>query len=354
MGFGLNEEQELIRTSIREFMAGECPREAAHELDEADEFPQGLLQKLADLGFCGLCVPEELGGAGRNLLSAAIVVEEIAALSPALASGFFSIALRGGAVLAELGSDEQKTSLLPRIADGSLLVTHALQATGIAATPDGDDWLLAGSQPFVSLGARADFLLARARTTALGCRGTGFETLRFEQVRLTAADVLGGRGRLHQGAKQARFLRAVDRLGVAAAGVGIAQGAFDYAADYARQRVQFSRPIADFEAIQQKFAQLAGAIRADRLLLYEACWRADRRQAFELEAAMAASRATSLARRAALEAIQILGGQGYMLESDAQRSLRDALVLLTGAERDSQLQCTVGALLGIGNSPEWT
>ena len=380
MGFGLSEEHELIRDSIREFMAGECPRERSRELDEAGEFPRALLQELAELGFCGLCVPEEYGGAGRSLLGAAIVVEEIASLSPALAGGFLSIALRGGAVLAELGSEDQKRGLLPRIVAGELLFTHALQAGELSVSRSGDDFLLSGSQSGVGLGAQADVLLARARTSAasgeetggaifllagdapglrregiaaVGCRGTGLDRLYFDNVRVGAADMLGGPARLQQGAEQMRVVEAIDRLGVAAAGVGIARGAFDYAADYARQRVQFGRPIAEFEAIQQKFAELAGALRADRLLLYEACWQADRGRSFELEAAMAASRATALARRASLEAIQILGGQGYMMESDAQRSLRDSLVMFAGAEREAHLACTVAALMGIGRAPQW-
>ncbi len=176
----------------------------------------------------------------------------------------------------------------------------------------------------------------------------------FDGVRLTKEDLLGGPEQAHNGARQARLLRAVDRLAVAAGGVGIAQGALDYAADYARQRVQFGRPIAEFEAIQQKFAEVAVSVRAARLLLYEACWRAERQQSFELEAAAAAAQATSVARRTCLEAVQILGGQGYMLESDAQRYLRDSLVLFSGAERVGQLACEVGALMGIGREPEWT
>lgn len=389
MEFGLSEEHELIRGSIREFMAGECPRDRARELDEASEFPEELLQQLGQLGFCGLCVPEEYGGAGRSLLGAAIVVEETAALSPALAGGFISVALRGGAVLAELGSDAQKERLLPPVAGGALLFTHAVDAEGVDAAraeahstveESRDDFLLSGSAAHVSLGTRADYLLAlarvdpgsdeetrsslfvipadapgvrRASAATVGYRGTGLDRVRFEGVRLGGDDLLGGPEQLHQGAKQARYLQAVDRLGTAAAGVGIAQGAFDYAAEYARQRVQFGRPIAEFEAIQQKFAEVAGAIRADRLLVYEACWRADQGWSFEIEAAMAAARATALARRASLEAVQILGGQGYMLESDVQRSLRDSLVLFTGAERDAHLQCTVAALLGIGGPPAW-
>jgi alkylation response protein AidB-like acyl-CoA dehydrogenase len=116
--------------------------------------------------------------------------------------------------------------------------------------------------------------------------------------------------------------------------------------------VQFERPITEFEAIQHKFVEMAIAIRSARLLLYEACWRADMGVPFRLEAGMAALRATSLARSVALEALHILGGQGYMLESDAQRYLRDSLVLFSGGEGSGWLKSSVGALLGVGRAPE--
>jgi alkylation response protein AidB-like acyl-CoA dehydrogenase len=116
--------------------------------------------------------------------------------------------------------------------------------------------------------------------------------------------------------------------------------------------VQFGRPITEFEAIQHKFVEMAIAIRSTRLLLYEACWRADMGVSFQLEAGMAALRATSLARSVALEALHILGGQGYMLESDAQRYLRDSLVLFSGGEGSGWLKSSLGALLGVGRAPE--
>jgi butyryl-CoA dehydrogenase len=382
MEFGLNEEQELIRASIREFMAGECSRDEARELDEAGKFPKELLEKLAELGFCGLCVPEEFGGSGRNLLGTALVLEETATLCPALAAGFAAISLRGGEVIAALGNREQKERLLPRIAQGGLLFSSALNRPGISFEEDtAGGFLLSGTEPLISPGERADYLLVPARPVkgaepeagsslfvipadsprleyvvapTVGHRGSGSCSVVLESVRLRGKDILGGTEQQYQGDEQGRFLLSLDRLATAAMGVGIAQGAFDYAADYASQRVQFGRPIADFEAIQKKFADVAMSIRSTRLLVYEACWRADQKLSFELEAAVATSRATALARQASLEALQILGGQGYMLESDVQRYLRDSLVLLPAAESRQLLDCQVGALLGIGKRPDWS
>jgi len=386
--FGLTEEQQLIRDSVRDFMAGECPREVARALDERREFPGELLKKLAELGFCNLTVPQELDGAGPNLLGAAIVVEEIAKTCPALAAAFAATTFRGGQVLGSLGSSAQKESLLPQLAAGGLLVSYALceprgmtfRAAGrTRAVMEGEAFVLTGTKTFVRLADQAGHLLTLAETggddeadsatsifvvpardrrvrsraiESLGYRGAGFFTVTFEEVRIDADRILGGSDQLNRGAEQVPVLAAMDQLAAAAAGVGLAQGAYEYAADYAGERVQFDRPITEFEAVQHKFVEMATAIRSSQLLLYDACWRADRGVSFQLEAGMAALRATSLARSAALEALHILGGQGYMLESDAQRYLRDALALFAGGEGSGWLKSTVGALLGVGRPPE--
>jgi alkylation response protein AidB-like acyl-CoA dehydrogenase len=387
LAFGLTEEQQLIRDTVREFMAGECPREKARELDEHGTFPGELLQKLAALGFCNLTVPQEFDGAGPNLLGAAIVVEEIARSCPTLACAFASTTFRGGQVLGSLGSSAQKEKLLPQLATGSLLFSCALSEPDgksslearTFAVMEGDVFVLTGTKTFVRLVEKADHLLTLAETRgdaegdpvasvflvpasdrgvrsqaieSLGYRGAGMSTVTFEGVRLGTDRILGGSDQMHRGAEQVRLLAALDQLAVAAEGVGLANGAHAYAAEYAAERVQFGRPITEFEVIQHKFVEMEIAIRSARLLLYEACWRADMGVSFQLEAGMAALRATSLARSVALEALHILGGQGYMLETDAQRYLRDSLVLFSGGEGSGWLKSSVGALLGVGRAPE--
>jgi alkylation response protein AidB-like acyl-CoA dehydrogenase len=244
---------------------------------------------------------------------------------------------------------------------------------------EGDVFVLTGTKTFVKLAEQADQLLTLAETggdaegdakasvflvpagdrgvqsqaiESLGYRGAGVGKVSFEGVRLGTDRILGGSDQVHRGAEQVRLLAALDQLATAAAGVGLADGAYAYAAEYAAERVQFSRPITEFEAVQHKFVEMATAIRATRLLLHEACWRADTDLSFQLEAGMAALRATSLARSVALEALHILGGQGYMLESDAQRYVRDALTLFSGGEGSGWLKSSVGALLGVGRAPE--
>jgi alkylation response protein AidB-like acyl-CoA dehydrogenase len=385
--FGLTEEHLLIRDTVREFMTGECPREKARELDARGAFPGELLQKLGELGFCALTVPQESTGESPNLLGAAIVVEEIARTCPTLASAFAATTFRGGQVLSSLGSSAQKEDLLPQLATGKLLFSCALSEPDgkssaearTFAVMEGDGFVLTGTKAFVRLAEKADHLLTLARTSgdaeadtgpsvflvsardrgvrsqpveSVGYRGADLSTVSFEGVRLGTDRILGGSDQLHRGAEQVRLLAALDQLAVAAEAVGLANGAYAYAAEYAGERVQFGRPITDFEAIQHKFVEMAIEIRSTRLLLYEACWRADAGLSFQLEAGMAALRATSLARCVALEALHILGGQGYMLESDAQRYLRDSLVLFSGGEGSGWLKSWVGALLGVGRAPE--
>ena len=382
MNFHLTDEQEFIQATIRKFIANECPRDVARELDAGRLFPGELLQELAGLGFCGLTVPEEYGGAGRNLLGAIMVIDELATICPTLAGAFAGIALRGGHVISALGSEKQRRDLLPAVADGSILFSYAL---GDAADRAADDphptttrhegtFYLSGTRTHVALADQADCLLTLARTdedagpehgstifivdTSLpgiqlteieqvGFQGIGLYRVAFDEVSVPAEAILGGVDRLNRGWEQARQIRAVQHIETAAYGLGIARGAYDYASDYAGERVQFGQPIAQFEAIQHMLVDVATEIRATRLLLYQAGWLADQGRPFGLEAAMAGVRATELARKAALQGLHILGGYGYTTEYDAQRYVRDSLALLDGAETSELLKNRIGELLGL-------
>ncbi|MFQ5596202.1 MAG: acyl-CoA dehydrogenase family protein, partial [Anaerolineae bacterium] len=382
MNFHLTDEQEFIQATVRKFIANECPRDVARELDAGRLFPGELLQELAGLGFCGLTVPEECGGAGRNLLGAIMVIEELATICPTLAGAFAGVALRGGQVISALGSEKQRQDLLPAVADGALLFSYALGNAADGATDDpyltatrqGEAFYLNGAQSHVALADQADCLLTLAHTdedagpehgstlfivdTSLpgiqlteieqvGFQGIRLYQVAFEGVELPADAVLGGADWLNRGWEQARQIRAVQHVETAAYGLGIARGAYEYALAYARERVQFGQPIAQFEAIQHMLVDVATEIRATRWLLYQACWLADQGRPFALEAAMAGVRATDLARRAALQGLHILGGYGYTMEYDAQRYVRDSLALLDGAETSELLKNQIGEMLGL-------
>lgn len=384
MDFRLSEEQEFIRDTVRRFIARKCPREAARELDERGAFPAELLRQLAETGFCGLNNPEEYGGAGRGLLGSVVVVEELATICPPLAGAFSRVALWGGKVLSEWGSEEQQRAFLPGIAGGSLLFTGAVAesspdggATGAGASAVrlGDEFILNGEIAHVPLAREAHFVLTPARvelgadpnavtsmlvvdaaspgirlteTPKIGFRGAGLWRMAFEAVRVPASGVLGGVASLGRGREQCQSLLAIEQVETAAIGLGIAQGAFDYAARYAKERVQFGQAIVRFEAIQQMLVGMAVEVRATRHLLYEACWRADGGEAFGLEAATAKLYAVDTARKVALQGLHVLGGYGFMMEYDAQRYVRDSLALLAGSEPMEALKSSVGGLMGLG------
>ncbi|MFQ5578212.1 MAG: acyl-CoA dehydrogenase family protein [Anaerolineae bacterium] len=377
MDFNLTDEQQFIRETIRKFMARECPRETAHALDEAGTFPAGLLAKVAAMGFCALTAPEAFGGGGPNALGAAMVVEEIATLSPALAGGVAAANFFGGQVIAALGSEAQQETFLPAIAAGERLFTLALSEPDVppdaetlqtTALPHGDDAFgLRGRKTSVPLAAHADFLLVPAQTAdgpaifivpadapgltlhpteTVGFRGAGISEATLEDAPAAAGDILGGED--GRGAAQTGFLQAVEHLAQAAIAVGLAQGAYHYTANYAGERAQFGQTLVQFEAIQHMLVDLAVDVEAARLLLYRACWLADAGRPFALPAAMAHLRATTLARQAGLHAVQVLGGYGYMAEYDAARAMRDSLTLLSGIETPEVVKNSVGDMLGLG------
>ncbi|RME51525.1 MAG: acyl-CoA dehydrogenase, partial [Caldilineae bacterium] len=182
-------------------------------------------------------------------------------------------------------------------------------------------------------------------TGTVGFRGAGMREAVLDDVPAAPADILGGE--TGQGAAQIAFLQAMDHLAQAAIGVGMAQGAYRYAARYAGERVQFGQPLVQFEAVRHMLVDLAVEVETARLLLYRACWLADAGQPFALSAAMAHLRATALARQAGTHAVQILGGYGYMAEYDAARALRDSLTLLSGIETPEVVKNSVGEMLGL-------
>ncbi len=381
MDFRLTEEQEVIRDTIRRFIARECTREAAREADEKGDFPEHLYRPLADNGFCGLVVPEAYGGGGRNVLAATLIIEELSAVYPALAGAFSACALGGGKNLGDLGSPEQRERHLPSVVDGSALFANAILepeagydplVVGMTATPKGDGFLLSGVKQFVRVAGRAAAILTLARTDAdsgglsfflvdaktpgikagatglVGTASLGIGEVRFENVAVSRENVLGGPEGLNQGRKQWSVLREAEDLEVSACGLGLAQGAYDYAVQYAKERVQFGRPIIAFSAVKDMLVDMAVRIRATRLVARQAACLADEEKRCAAEAATARILAAETARKASMDCVQVLGGYGYTMEYDAQRYVRDAMVLLGGAGPQEMLREDLGAMLGLG------
>lgn len=382
MHFELTDEQKAIKETIRKFIAKECPREKVQKLDEQGEFPGEMLYKIAEMGFCGLVIPEEYGGGGQNVVGAVVVVEELSAIYPALAGAFIGSTFCGGKNLAELGSDEQKERYLPGLAEGSLLFSYGLYesggdcsgtAAGTFALQSTSGFLLDGTKSFVRLAERSDCFLVSARTgknsagrglslfivdskspgvqmkeiEKFGNKGMRLWTVQFERVPVPQENLLGGPERLNHGEEQLKTVLESENLETAACALGIAQGAYSYAAGYAKERIQFERPIIQFEAVLHMLVDMAVDIEAGRLLTYRAGWLAEQGRRSLPEATVARAYTSEAARKASLNCLQILGGYGYTMEYDAQRYVRDSLVLLDGFKTAEALKNTLGSLLDL-------
>lgn len=369
MEFELNEQQRMARDLARDFAARELAPIAAR-IDRTGEFPWATIKKAAGLGMLGSPIPEEYGGAGFDNVSYALVIEE---LGRACGSTALTIAAHTALVAYPIllfGTEEQKQKYLVPLAQGETLGAFGLTepeagsdagATRTHAELRGDEWLINGSKTFITSGSVAGVVVITARTdegegTAgisniiveagapgfragqplekMGLHGSVTTELFFEDCRVPAANLLGKRG---QGFRQ--FLAALDggRVGIGALSVGIAQGALDYALDYAKTRVQFRRPIAELQAIQFMLAEMATQVDAARLLVWRAAYRKDQGLPFSKEAAMAKMFASEMGERVCHQAIQILGGYGYIREHPVERMYRDIRLMEIG-EGTSQVQ----------------
>ncbi len=354
----LTEEQELVRRTAREFATHELLPKAA-EIDREARYPAEAVRRLGELGFMGMFVPERYGGAGLDVVSYVLAMEEI---NRADASVGVIMSVNNSLVcdsILHAGSEEQRTAWLARLAKGELLGCFALSepqagsdASNLrcAARRDGDAWIIRGTKNFITSGAHADVIVLFAQSepdarhrgiTAflverksagvivakqehkLGIRGSDTTQLLFEDVRVADAQRLGEIG---GGFRLA--MRALDggRIGIAAQALGIARACLEDSLAYAKQREAFGKPIAEFQAIQWKLADMATETDAARLLTLRAATLKDRRERFTAEAAMAKLFASDVAVRAARECVQIFGGYGYISDFPAERHYRDAKI----------------------------
>jgi alkylation response protein AidB-like acyl-CoA dehydrogenase len=355
--FDLTPEQREIQAVARDFARDRIEPHAA-DWDRAHGFPRELIGQLAQLGLMGVCIPEEYGGAGADFVSYILVLEE---LSRADAGVGVTVAVHTSAVtlpILAFGSDEQKSRFVPPLARGELVGAFALTepeagsdagSLRTAAVEDGDGWTITGSKQWITNGAFGGTVLLFARTdqSTPGAAGVSAFLLDGDQVQVTREEEkLGlnssstvdllidgarvGRDRLlHEEGKGFSIAMATldgGRIGIAAQAVGIAQAAYDVAREYALERKQFGKRIAEFQAIQWKLADMATEIDAARLLVHRAAWLKERGLPHTEEGAKAKLYASSVARRQTGEAIQILGGYGYTKEFPVERYYRDAKI----------------------------
>ncbi len=356
--FDLTDEQRLIQRTAREFAdAVIAPR--ARALDETETFPSEHLPKLAELGFLGIIIPEEYGGAGLGQIEQVLIMEEI---QRACASTGVTVSVHNSLVagpIVKFGTEDQKRRYLPRMARGEILGAYCLSepnygsdAAGLEASyaRRGDRFVLNGTKAWITNGdhagiyivfATADrsrgskgisaFLVERGfpglsvgkKEEKLGIRASSTVQIHLEDCEVPLENLLGAEG---EGFKIAMDTLDGGRIGIATQAVGIAQACLDRSVKYAKERKQFGKPIAEFQAIQWKIANMAMEIDAARLLTYRAAALRGAGRACTRESSMAKLFASEVANRAAREAVQIHGGWGYMAEYDVERLYRDAKI----------------------------
>jgi short-chain 2-methylacyl-CoA dehydrogenase len=377
MNYELTEEQELLRRTVRDFAESRVAP-VAEEIDREERFPYELVAEMAELGLMGIPISEEYGGAGADTVSYAIAIEELTRIDSSVAITVAAHTSLGTMPIYLYGSEEQKREWLPRLASGEALAAFGLTepnagsdagATRTRAELRDGEWVVNGSKIFIT-NAGTD-ISACVTITALtgddeisniivpngtpgyeisapmrklGWHASDTRELSFKDCSVPESNLLGPRGKgFHQ------FMEILDggRISVASMGVGLAQGAYDLAFAYAKEREQFGRPIARFQAIQFALADMATEIEAGRQLVYRAAWLKDAGKPFGLAAAQAKLYTGLLSNRAVNSALQIHGGYGFIEESAIARLYRDQKILEIGEGTNEVQRMVIGKLLGL-------
>jgi short-chain 2-methylacyl-CoA dehydrogenase len=377
MNHELTQEQELLRRTVREFAESKVAP-VAEELDREERFPYELVQELAELGLMGIPIAEEYGGAGADTVSYAIAIEELTRIDSSVAITVAAHTSLGTMPIYLYGSEEQKQHWVPQLASGAKLAAFGLTeasagsdagATRTRAELRDGQWIVNGSKMFIT-NAGTD-ITACVTITALtsddeisniivpngspgydisapmkklGWHASDTRELSFKDCAVPEGNLLGPRGK---GFRQ--FMEILDggRISVAAMGVGLAQGAYDLAFTYAKERQQFGRPIAKFQAVQFALADMATEIEAGRQLVYRAAWLKDQGKDFALAAAQAKLYTGLLSNRAVNAALQIHGGYGFMEEYAISRLYRDQKILEIGEGTNEVQRMVIAKLLGV-------
>ncbi|HLR15900.1 MAG TPA: acyl-CoA dehydrogenase family protein [Bacillota bacterium] len=373
MNFDLTEEQQMIRKMARDF-ADEVIRPRAIEIDTTATFPEDIFKEMGKLGFMGIPFPESVGGSGGDTISYALAVEEIGRACGSTGLSYAAAVSLGASPINQFGTEDQKETFLKPLASGQALGSFGLTepnagsdagGTKTTAKIDGDEYVISGEKCFITNASFAKTVIVTAVTgkdergkniisailvptnaegvtitsnyDKMGVRGSDTAEIVLDNVRVPLSNLLGDE---KEGFKQ--FLTTLDggRISIAALGLGIAQASLDKSLLYAKERMQFGRPISSFQAIQFKLADMSMEIELARNMVMKAAWLKDQGRPFSKEAAYAKLFATETAVRAADEAIQIHGGYGYMREYEVERYLRDAKLLVIG-EGTSEIQRVV-------------
>lgn len=358
MDFALSQDHNVLRDSVRDFVQNEV-KPLAISIDQEHKIPDELIAKMSEMGLLGCFLPEEYGGAGLDILSYVLVVEEVSkacASSGVLISAHSSL---GCSPIYQFGTEEQKKKYLPDMATGRkigcILLTEPDVGSDVAGMTtmyrrEGDEFVITGGKTFITNGAclgtgvvfathdkslkhkgisvfimdlKSPGVTVLKNEDKLGIRGSYTTAFALDDVRVPVANLLGKEG---QGFKVAMETLNGGRIGIASQALGIAEGAYGLALAYAKERKQFRAPISKLQAIQFKLADMYLRIEASRLLVYKAAWMKDNKMNYAMESAMCKLFAAETAMYVTKEAVQIHGGYGYIVEYEVERMYRDAKI----------------------------
>jgi len=381
MDFELTKSQIEIQKAARDFAKGEFDKELALELDQKHEFPTKIWKKAAELGFIGIHFPEKYSGQGLGVMENILVAEELCARDSTIGSAIVLASFASECIL-RFGSEELKTKFLPLVAEGKTLSAGAftepdhgsdITFMNTTAVKDGDEWVINGGKTFITNGCLAGFFTVLCQTdpeakpsyrgismilveadrkgvTAtdvghkMGIHMMSTAEVTFKDVRVPLTNLIGKEGK---GFYQVLEFFDESRILIAAQALGTAQGAFDRALAYVKQREQFGRKIADFQVTQHKLADMATKIELARLMTYKAAWNYDQGRIDPKLTSMAKMYAARTAVEVADEAIQLLGGYGYMAEYEVERFYRDAKITeIYEGTKEIQKNTIASAILG--------
>jgi alkylation response protein AidB-like acyl-CoA dehydrogenase len=361
MDFSLTEDQQAYRKMIQDFIKRECSPALDREIEENERFPEELMPKLAATGVFGLCFPQEYGGYGGNALDFCLAVEELTYGSEAAAACYLLPVFFAGQMILLNGSEEQKRTFLPKIIAGKLKGAFALtepeagsdaSAVTTRGTADGPDhFRINGHKHYISGADVADYIMTVTRTdndkhngltifmvdrkspgvkirktAKLGSRCVSLCEIDYDEVRVSKDQIIGGPDALNRGWYHMMASLDMERIMVATAHVSLARKCYEAALKYAKERRQFGKVIGKFQAIQWQLVNMAMEIEAARNLTYKAAWRAAKGELMSIEGSMAKVFSTEMALRVSQSAMQVLGGQSYLMESDIQRWARMAML----------------------------
>ncbi len=381
MDFQLSKEQEAIRSAARDFAKGEFDREVALEHERGHTFPREIWKKACELGFIGIHFPEAYGGQDYGILENALVVEELCRQDSGLGIAI-SLADFASEIILRFGTEEQKTKYLIPLTEGKAISCGGftepdhgsdITAMNTTAVTDGDEWVVNGTKTFITNGTIGDYVTVLCQTDPdasptyrgqsviivergtsgftdsdvgekMGIKMTSTGELSFNEVRVPVSNLVGEKNR---GFYHVLEFFDESRIEIAAQALGIAQGAFERALAYTKERKQFGKKIAEFQVTQHKLADMATKIETARLLVYKAAWNYDQGRIDPKLTSMAKMYAARAAVEVADEAIQLHGGYGYMLEYDVERFYRDAKIMeIYEGTREIQKNTIAGSLLG--------